>query len=42
MTLTSAEGTVGAVVGEEGKEMGRKLEEQNESWAAINRASQLG
>lgn len=42
MTLTSEEGTVRAVVGQEGKEMGRKLEGQNESWAAINRASHLG
>lgn len=42
MTPTSEEGTMGAAAGQEGREMGRNLGRQNESWAARNGARCLG
>lgn len=42
MPLTSEEGTVGAVAGQEADEMGRNLGRQNESWAARNGVRCLG
>ena len=36
------EDTMGLVVGQEGEEMGRNLEKQNETWGARNGARQLG